>query len=119
MLVCNKEQAVLSLKKSKLIELLYQLMVHYLARVSKKKKEDAVIFKSICRILAALIHLEDARSQVLSGRGSKNNSYELLQTFVTLAAKVEWTLLERMERSEMVVNSLKTLRLLTDDQESL
>ena len=46
------------------------------------------------------------------------NSYDFLFSFVSLN-DMEWTLLERAERAEMVANGFKMLRLLTDNEHAL
>ena len=58
--------------------------------------------------------MNEAKRQVMASRGVQNNSRDFLSTFVILLNE-EWPMLERMERSEILANSMKFLRLLTQD----
>ena len=67
------------------------------------------------RILSAVIHLPEAKTQVLESRGPELSSRQFLHTYIALATS-EWSFLERIERLEVTINVFKTLRILTEDK---
>lgn len=78
---------------------------------------DGTTLKQISRILSAIMHLDEARSQFLTKSQSQRKPF--FELFVQEISK-DWTRqLIRVESSELIANGLKTLRLLTENQTSL
>ena len=115
MLVANVEQANQAVKvnQTKLIDTLHSLLCHYLnGPTIQRRKEDQIILKSLVRSLSALVNLAEARKQMLAPKGGGRDSSEFMIAFVAMA-RSDMTYLERMERVEVVMNSVKILRVLT------
>ena len=91
----------------------------FLYAKGRKTKQDVLVFKSITRILAGVLHIREARRQITSPRGNintpMNSSFDFLSALNTLL-KDEWPLMERLERQEVNVNALKSLRLILDEK---
>lgn len=108
-LIGNREQASICLKKKKPIQILTKLIIKM---ISSADERSAKLAKSIFRILSTVMRLDEAKSQSIT---NFDNSLPFVKSFVNLATSDWSNSLQKLERGELAANSLKTLRLLTEE----
>ena len=104
-LVHNKEQASLGIRKAKLVEVVGRLLAIIEGDSSSRAKTAAPIAQMLVRTLAAVMSKPEARAQF--GRDLASH----LSSLIGLMKK-QWFGVPRQERSELVANGLKAMRLL-------
>ncbi len=82
-----------------------------MAEIAKQSIElPGGVVQSISRVLSSIMHIDEARRQTF-----EVNFSQFIANFVHLVNANSNSNLQRIERAEVAANSLKTLRLLTDD----
>ena len=83
-------------------------MRDYLLR-NNKNEINLAIFSCICSTLSSLMHLKEAKTQVLA-----IGANDFIHIIIALS-KVDWKGLNRKNRPKLVLKCIKILRLLTDE----